>query len=172
VSLGAPDEVALKLRQRPDDCRPLAAGAVRGDFGWVVNRNGVPSVYRVMKLRRRLGVQVLPVLVVGLLGVAGCSSASTPTPPATGGAGASATASGEFTIKAYKFPAFTASPGQKLTFVDGDSEPHTVTADDGSFDSSSFDNTAPGSLVAPTRPGTYAVHCTVHPSMHGTLTVT
>jgi plastocyanin len=114
---------------------------------------------------------------VGLLGVAGCGSAATPvTPasPASGGAGAlpSATASGSFTVKAYKFPAFTASPGQKLTLVDGDSEPHTVTADDGSFDSGSFDNTAPGSLVAPMKPGTYAVHCTVHPSMHGTLTVT
>ena len=128
-----------------------------------------------MTLRARLGSRVVPVVVVGvvgLLGVAGCGAATTPAPPATGGAGASASASGEFTIKAYKFPAFTASPGQKLTLVDGDSEPHTVTADDGSFDSGSFDNTAPGSLVAPTKPGTYAVHCTVHPSMHGTLTVT
>ena len=128
-----------------------------------------------MKLRVRLGSRVVPVVVVGvvgLLGVAGCSSAATPAPPATGGAGASASASGEFTIKAYKFPAFTATPGQKLTLVDGDSEPHSVTADDGSFDSGSFDNTGPGSLVAPTKPGTYAVHCTVHPSMHGTLTVT
>lgn len=115
---------------------------------------------------------MLPLLTVGLLGVAGCSSGSTSPPPATGGAGASASATGEFTITAYKFPAFTASPGQKLTLVDGDSEPHTATADDGSFKSGSFDNTAPGFLVAPTKPGTYAVHCTVHPSMHGTLTVT
>jgi len=81
------------------------------------------------------------------------------------------TSAASFTIKAYKFPAFTASPGQKLTLVDGDSEPHTVTADDNSFNSGSFDNTAPGSLVAPTKPGTYPVHCTVHPAMHGTLTV-
>jgi len=46
-----------------------------------------------------------------------------------------------------------------------------VTADDSSFNSGNFDNTAPGSLVAPTAPGTYPVHCTVHPSMHGILTV-
>ncbi len=124
----------------------------------------------IMKAHRGLGVRVLPLLAVGLLGVAGCSSGSTPPPPAsTGGAGAASAAS--FTIKAYKFPAFTASPGQKLTFVDGDSEPHTVTADDGSFNSGSFDNTAPGSLVAPTKPGIYPVYCTVHPAMHGTLTV-
>lgn len=125
-----------------------------------------------MNVCRRLGITVLPLLAVGLFGVAGCSSGSTSPPPATTGAGTSSSASGEFTIKAYKFPAFTASPGQKLTLVDGDGEPHSVTADDGSFDSGSFDNTAPGSLVAPTKPGTYAVHCTVHPSMHGTLTVT
>lgn len=125
-----------------------------------------------MKLRR-LGFRVLPVLVVGLVGVAGCSSGSTAPPPTTSGSSASGSAStsGEFTVKGYKFPAFTASPGQTLTLVDGDSEPHTVTADDGSFDSGTFDNTAPGSLVAPSTPGTYAVHCTVHPSMHGTLTV-
>jgi plastocyanin len=143
-------------------------------FRWWVNHFGVRSVYVVMMMRRRLGARVVPLVVVGLLGVAGCGSASTPAPPPTGGSGASASASasGEFTVKAYKFPAFTASPGQKLTLVDGDSEPHTVTADDGSFDSGSFDNTAPGSLVAPAKPGTYAVHCTVHPSMHGTLTVT
>ena len=121
-------------------------------------------------------MKVVPVLLVGLLAAAGCSSTSTPPPSATVGSSspsssAASSPSGAFTIKAYKFPAFTASPGQKLTLVDGDSEPHSVTADDGSFDSGSFDNTAPGSLVAPTKPGTYAVHCTVHPSMHGTLTV-
>ncbi len=62
-------------------------------------------------------------------------------------------------------------PGQKITIADGDDEPHTVTADDAGFDTGSFDGSAPGSLVAPTTPGVYPVHCTVHPSMHGTLTV-
>ena len=137
-------------------------------FGGLVNRYGM-SFVRSARKPGRLGTWVVPVLLVGLLGAAGCSSASTSPPPAT--VGASASPSGEFTVKAYKFPAFTASPGQKLTLVDGDGEPHSVTADDGSFDSGSFDNTAPGSVVAPTKPGTYAVHCTVHPSMHGTLTV-
>ncbi len=61
-------------------------------------------------------------------------------------------------------------PGQKITIADGDDEPHTVTADDAGFDTGSFDGSAPGSLVAPTTPGVYPVHCTVHPSMHGTLT--
>ncbi len=131
-----------------------------------MNRSRLAPVYSGMKTRLRLAVRALPLLAVGLLALAGCSSAATPPPPvSTGGGGASAAS---FTITAYKFPAFTASPGQKLTLIDGDSEPHTVTADDGSFNSG---NTAPGFLVAPTTPGTYPVHCTVHPSMHGTLTV-
>ncbi len=139
------------------------------------------SVSSGMNARRRIVIGVLPLLATASLGVAGCSSGSTPPPPATtAGSGASAstststsasTSAAEFTVKGYKFPAFTASSGQRLTLIDGDGEPHTVTADDGSFDSGSFDNNAAGSLVAPTKPGTYAVHCTVHPSMRGTLTV-
>jgi len=134
-----------------------------------VNRKAMVFVLYIMKAHRGLVVRVLPLLAVGLLALAGCSSAATPPPPASTVGGVTSAAS--FTIKAYKIPAFTASPGQKITLVDGDSEPHTVTADDNSFNSGSFDTTTPGSLVAPTKPGTYPVHCTVHPAMHGTLTV-
>ena len=103
---------------------------------------------------------VAPLVLVGLV-VGGCGS--TPAPGTAGGAG--------FTIRDYTIPPLTAAPGRRITIADGDGEPHTVTADDGSFDTGSFDGSAPGSLVAPTVPGTYAVHCTVHPGMHGTLTV-
>ena len=54
------------------------------------------------------------------------------------------------TIKTYAFTAFTASPGQTITLRDQDSEPHTVTADDSSFDSGTFDNTTPATLTVPT----------------------
>jgi len=108
----------------------------------------------------------LLVVAAAVLGVAGCS----PEPPGSGSA-ASTAASAAFTIKDYTFPEFTVSPGQRITVADADSEPHTVTADDGSFDTGSFDTEAPGILNAPTTPGAYPVHCTVHPSMHGKLTV-
>lgn len=91
--------------------------------------------------------------------VAACGSASPAAVPA------------EFTITGYTFPTITAAPGSTITIADGDAEPHTVTADDGSFDSGSFDGSAPGKLVVPTTPGSYPIHCAVHPSMHGTLTV-
>ena len=125
-------------------------------------------------------------LAATALTLAGCSSGTAvTTPTGAGGAAASGSASSagtsaptgtsaaaaDFTITAYTFPSFTASAGQKITLVDGDGEPHTVTADDGSFDSGSFDAAAPGTLTVPTKPGVYPVHCTVHPTMKGTLTV-
>jgi plastocyanin len=46
-----------------------------------------------------------------------------------------------------------------------------VTADSGN----AFDSTQPSggssSFTAPTKPGSYPFHCTIHPFMHGTLVV-
>jgi plastocyanin len=61
-------------------------------------------------------------------------------------------------------------PASKVT---GRNEPtaHTVTFDDGSADSG---NLAPGSTFDHTfaTAGTFAYHCAIHSSMHGTVTVT
>lgn len=95
---------------------------------------------------------------------------------ASGGSSPSATpaayaAGGGYLVKDYTFPPLTAAPGQTVRVVNGDDEPHTVTAEDGSFDTGSFDKSEPGTFTAPSKPGTYAVLCKIHPSMHGTLTV-
>jgi plastocyanin len=111
-----------------------------------------------MTLRRST---VAVALLAGVLALPGCASAASTAAPA----------GADFTITGYAFPAFTAAPGATITIADADGEPHTVTADDGSFDTGSFDGSSPGRLVVPTTPGTYPVHCGVHPSMHGTLTV-
>ena len=61
--------------------------------------------------------------------------------------------------------------GQIVTWTNGGAVAHTVTADDGtSFDSGTI---APGGTfqLTPTS-GTFAYHCTFHPWMRGTLTVT
>jgi len=58
-----------------------------------------------------------------------------------------------------------------MPVLDGDDEPHTITAEDGSFDTGAFDKADPGSFTAPSEPGTYDFVCSIHPSMHGTLTV-
>lgn len=52
-----------------------------------------------------------------------------------------------------------------------DNVAHTVTSDDGGFDSGSIASGANGRFTAPSKPGTYTFHCSVHPSMKGTLIV-
>lgn len=76
-----------------------------------------------------------------------------------------------FAVANYMFPPLTVAPGTTIRAVDGDGEPHTVTFDNGSFTTVTFDKTHSVSFTAPTRPGSYAIHCTVHPSMHGTIVV-
>ena len=56
-----------------------------------------------------------------------------------------------------------------VTFVNDDSTVHTVTADDGSFNSGDI---PPGQSWTHTfAPGTYSFHCTYHNWMKGTVTV-
>jgi len=76
-----------------------------------------------------------------------------------------------YVVEDYTFPPLTVAPGEAVRVINADDEPHTVTAEDGSFDTGSFDRSEPGSFTAPATPGTYRFGCKVHPSMHGTLTV-
>lgn len=76
-----------------------------------------------------------------------------------------------FTVANYLFPALTVAPGGRIRAVDGDEEPHTVTFDDGSFSTVTFDKGHQITFNAPTKPGSYAIHCKVHPNMRGTLVV-
>jgi plastocyanin len=74
-------------------------------------------------------------------------------------------------ISDFTFSAPSAGPGSTVTVANRDGFPHTVTADDGSFESGTVDAGATGTFVAPTAPGTYQFHCEIHPQMSGTLTV-
>ena len=58
--------------------------------------------------------------------------------------------------------------GTTLTVTNADSDPHTLTADDGSFDTGRID---PGTSATITldQPGTYTYHCNFHESMTGTI---
>jgi plastocyanin len=84
---------------------------------------------------------------------------------------ASSTTTDEVVVLGYKFPPITAAAGSTLKLTSRDDEPHTVTADNGSFDAGPFNPSLPTTLTVPTTPGSYPFHCKVHPTMHGTLVV-
>jgi plastocyanin len=83
-----------------------------------------------------------------------------------------AVASNQVSIQNFSFGpgTVTVSPGVTVTWTNDDSVTHTVTAADGSFDSSSL---APGQGFSYTftTPGTYAYHCSIHPFMTGEVVV-
>jgi len=63
-----------------------------------------------------------------------------------------------------------ALPGDTIQWSNGSERTHTVTADDGSFDSGDLPSGATFSLT-PGAPGTYAFHCRIHPDMTGEIDV-
>jgi cupredoxin-like protein len=58
------------------------------------------------------------------------------------------------------------SVGTTVTWTNNDPTPHTITADDGSFDSGAIMAGGTFSRIFD-RPGTYPYHCMFHPSMQG-----
>lgn len=70
----------------------------------------------------------------------------------------------------YSPTSITVKKGTKVTWTNNDSTQHTVTADNGSFDSGTLD---PGKSFSQTfnTAGTFAYHCNFHSNMHGTVIV-
>jgi plastocyanin len=110
---------------------------------------------------------------------AGGAAPATATPaPAGGGYGnesagstPAAPAGGSLEISGFQFGAATVGAGGQVSVNNRDGAPHTVTADDGGFDSGQVDGGSTGAFAAPGQPGTYTFHCEIHPDMSGTLTV-
>jgi plastocyanin len=87
-------------------------------------------------------------------------------------AGAKATSTLSARVEDFSFvPArLEVERGTTVTWTNQGQVIHTVTANDGSFDSGEIDSGANGS-VRFSRPGTYAYHCTPHPFMRGVIVV-
>lgn len=81
---------------------------------------------------------------------------------------------GEYVVVAKDFSLtdLTVEPGEEFTLDNQGEQTHTLTADDGEFDSGEI---AAGSqsdpLTPPDEPGEYRFHCEIHDSMKATLTV-
>ena len=118
------------------------------------------------------------------LAIAACSGTSTPAPsvppsvaPSAAASAAPSTAASAATGSAvsianfsFQPPTMTIAVGTTVTWTNSDSTGHTVTADDGSFKS---DKLATGATFSQTfaKAGTFAYHCSIHPSMTGTISV-
>lgn len=135
------------------------------------------STARVPRLATVLGLAIALV-------AAGCGSGSTVAPPAgsvapPGGSvapstGASAPAAGtSVAIVNFGFnpSTLTVKVGDTVSWTNGSGTPHTVTADDGSFDSGTVNAGTPFQQTF-SAAGTFSYHCTIHPSMKATITVT
>ena len=64
----------------------------------------------------------------------------------------------------------TISAGDTVTWRNADDRPHTVTSNDGLFDSDNLDEGVGFSFTF-TEPGTYAYRCDYHPDMQATIVV-
>jgi plastocyanin len=66
----------------------------------------------------------------------------------------------------------TVAAGTTLLVANVGGKPHTLTADDGSFDTGTIDPGGSAKVTAPDAPGSYSYRCTVHPGrMRGVLVV-
>jgi len=64
----------------------------------------------------------------------------------------------------------SAKKGDSIIFANQDSVPHTVTSQ--TFDSGQLQNGQSFTLnTSNLSPGTYSFHCSIHPSMTGTITI-
>ena len=116
--------------------------------------------------------------VAAALLLAACSG----NPPAATGPGATVTASVctqasgttadvEATVENSTWGPVSAKVGDVITWSNSDSVPHKVALDDGSCTmANNITTDAPQSLSF-TQAGSFPFHCTVHPSMKGTITV-
>lgn len=71
---------------------------------------------------------------------------------------------------AFNPPTLTVKAGTTVTFTNNDLTGHTVTADDGSFESDILGQGDSTTIMFDT-PGTFGYHCTPHPNMKLTVTV-
>jgi plastocyanin len=94
--------------------------------------------------------------------------------PAEGGCATSSEA-GAVTVTiadfAYEPAEAEASVGETVSWTNEDAAGHTATLDDGGCDTGTIGGGSSGALVF-NAAGTFAYHCTIHPTMTGTITVT
>lgn len=104
------------------------------------------------------------------------STGATAGTTAAAGGGSTGGNSVTITISNFKFvPAnVTVKPGETIKIVNKDNLAHTFTAlptDSAKFDTGDINQGQSASVTAPSTAGAYNYHCSIHPFMTGTVTV-
>jgi plastocyanin len=87
-----------------------------------------------------------------------------------GNGGAAANAAVEIADFAFSPESLEVEAGTTVTWINNDSAPHTVTSDDGAFDSGTLETGDTFSFTFD-EAGTFAYHCDIHPRMTATVEV-
>lgn len=124
------------------------------------------------------------VLGIVILAVASCGGSSSTTTTTASGGGTATTVSGGGTVTtaatggakvsisgfAFNPATITIKAGESVTWTNADSVDHRPVADNGEFTGPTMANGQSYSFTF-TKAGTYKYHCTIHPSMTGTVVV-
>jgi plastocyanin len=112
-----------------------------------------------------LGIVALSLSVGGGGGSPSSSSASKPS--------SSSSSSTTVTISNYMFSPMTdiVKPGATISVTNKDGVAHTLTANNGAFNSGNIGPHQTKTFKAPTKPGTYSYICSIHQYMTGTIKV-
>lgn len=102
----------------------------------------------------------------------GAGNQSTQTQPGATNTNSISTNADTVQLKNFSFnpDTLTVKKGTTVTFMNSDSVTHTVTSDDGSFDTGNISSGA-SQTVTFSKTGTYTYHCSIHPMMKGTIVV-
>ncbi len=126
-------------------------------------------------LLARLSLIAFPLIAGGL--VAACGSSSAPTAP-SGGGGGGGTANVVITIvgmngnQSFSPNPGTVKAGQTVAWKNNDVITHTATADSGAFDTGAIPPGGTSNPITMSTAGSFGYHCSIHPTMTGTLNVT
>lgn len=123
------------------------------------------------------GAGLALVAATAMFGCGGSSMATTPTSPSGTPAGTTVTADVTITINGMNGSnSFSPNPGtlkagQTVAWRNADSTSHTATADNGGFNTGTIAPGATSSPITMSAAGTISYHCSIHPSMVGSLSV-
>ncbi len=102
------------------------------------------------------------------------TSPSQNTSPANSSSASQAPSTDKISISNFAFTPsqITVKKGTKVTWTNNDSVTHQIAADSGNGPSSDPLSNGQSYSFTYNSIGTFAYHCTIHPEMHGTVTVT